>query len=74
MSEFPELGFYVLAGGAGSSRDLLQEVRDGEALRPAAASAGDLGGEGQVLCGGAQIVDRHLELVDPVSGHQRVQL
>ena len=32
MSEFPELGFYALAGEADSSRDLLQEVRDGEAL------------------------------------------
>ena len=31
MSEFPELGFYALAGEADSSRDLLQEVRDGEA-------------------------------------------
>ena len=32
MSEFPELGFYALAGEPGSSQDLLQEVRDGEAL------------------------------------------
>ena len=29
---FPELGFYALAGEADSSRDLLQEVRAGEAL------------------------------------------
>ena len=32
MSEFPELGFYALAGHADSSRDLLQEVSDGEAM------------------------------------------
>jgi len=32
MTEFPELGFYALAGAADSSRRLLPEVRDGEAL------------------------------------------
>ena len=32
MSEFPELGFYALAGQPDSSRDLLQEVSDGEAM------------------------------------------
>ena len=32
MSEFPELGFYGLAGEADSSRDLLSEVTEGEAL------------------------------------------
>ena len=31
-AEFPELGFYALAGQPDSSRDLLTEVRDGEAL------------------------------------------
>ena len=31
-SEFPELGFYGLAGQPGSSRDLIAEVREGEAL------------------------------------------
>jgi probable F420-dependent oxidoreductase len=31
-SHFPELGFYGLAGGAQSPRDLLQECRDGEEL------------------------------------------
>ena len=31
-AEFPELGFYALAGQPASSRDLLTEVRDGEAL------------------------------------------
>ena len=32
MSEFPELGFYALAGEAHSSRDLLGEVAEGEAM------------------------------------------
>ena len=32
MAEFPELGFYTLAGEAHSSRDLLDEVRSGEAM------------------------------------------
>ena len=31
-AEFPELGFYALAGQPASSRDVLTEVRDGEAL------------------------------------------
>ena len=32
MTELPELGFYTLAGQATSSRDLLDEVRTGEAM------------------------------------------
>ena len=32
MPEFPELGFYALAGQPASSRDVLEEVREGEAL------------------------------------------
>ena len=32
MDRLPELGFYALAGQAASSRDLLAEVRDGEAM------------------------------------------
>src|SRR5215210_5422435 len=32
MQRFAELGFYTLAGQAPSSRDLIQEVRDAEAM------------------------------------------
>ena len=32
QQEFPELGFYALAGQADSSRDLIDEVRQGEAM------------------------------------------
>ena len=37
MAKFPELGFYTLAGSPASPRELLDEVRDAEAMGLGAA-------------------------------------
>ncbi|MCY3953966.1 MAG: TIGR03857 family LLM class F420-dependent oxidoreductase, partial [bacterium] len=60
--EFPELGFYGLAGQPASSRDLLEEVRAGEALGLGTVFISERYNkkEAGVLCGAAAAVSESI--------------
>ena len=62
--EFPELGFYALAGQPGSSRDVLAEVREGEALGLGAVFVSERYNrkEAGVLCGAAAAVSESITI------------
>ena len=62
--EFPELGFYALAGQPGSSRDLLEEVRAGEALGLGTAFISERYNkkEAASLCGAAAAVSESITI------------
>lgn len=63
-SEFPELGFYGLAGQPASSRDILDEVRDGEALGLGTAFISERYNkkEAGALCGAAAAVSESITI------------
>jgi len=62
--EFPELGFYGLAGQPASSRDLLGEVREGEALGLGTAFISERYNkkEAAALCGAAAAVSESITI------------
>ena len=62
--EFPELGFYGLAGQPASSRDVLDEVRDGEALGLGTAFISERYNkkEAGALCGAAAAVSESITI------------
>ena len=69
MSEFPELGFYALAGHADSSRDLLHEVADGEALGLGTVFISERynGKEVATLCGAAAAASETITIATGVT-------
>jgi probable F420-dependent oxidoreductase len=66
-----ELGFYVLAGQARSTRDALQELRDGEALGFGTAFVSERYNkkEAGVLCGAAGAVTERLRIQTAATNH-----
>ncbi len=62
--EFPELGFYGLAGQPASSRDLLEEVREGEAMGLGTAFISERYNkkEAATLCGAAAAVSESITI------------
>lgn len=62
--EFPELGFYGLAGQPASSRDLLDEVREGEALGLGSVFISERYNkkEAATLCGAAAAVSESITI------------
>ena len=71
MSEFPELGFFALAGEAGSSRDLLQEVRDGESMGLGTVFLSERYNKKEVAaqCGAAAAVSETITISTGVTNH-----
>jgi alkanesulfonate monooxygenase SsuD/methylene tetrahydromethanopterin reductase-like flavin-dependent oxidoreductase (luciferase family) len=71
----PELGFYALAGQPDSSRDILQEVRDAEAMRLGTAfiSERDNLKETAMLCGAAGAVSERIKLQTATTDHNTRQ-
>ena len=63
-AEFPELGFYGLAGQPASSRDLLEEVREGEAMGLGTAFISERYNkkEAATLCGAAAAVSESITI------------
>lgn len=70
-TRFPELGFYALAGAAHSSRDLLDEVRSGEAMGLGTAWISERYDrkEAATLCGAAGAVTEHLRIATAATNH-----
>lgn len=68
---FPELGFYALAGSAASSRDLLDEVRDGEAMGFGTAFISERFDkkEAATLSGAAGAVTEHMTIATAATNH-----
>ncbi len=68
---FPELGFYALAGQANSSRDLLDEVRDGERMGFGTAFISERYNkkEAATLCGAAAAVSDNITIATGVTNH-----
>ena len=66
-----ELGFYVLAGQAASTRDALQELRDGEALGFGTAFVSERYDkkEAGALCGAAGAVTERLRIQTAATNH-----
>jgi probable F420-dependent oxidoreductase len=66
-----ELGFYVLAGQAKSTRDALQELRDGESLGLGTAFVSERYNkkEAGVLCGAAGAVTERLRIQTAATNH-----
>ena len=71
MSEFPELGFYALAGAADSSRDLIDEVRAGEAAGLATVFISERYNKKEVaaLCGAAAAASETITISTGVTNH-----
>ncbi len=69
--QFPELGFYGLAGHAESSRELLQEVRDGEALGLGTCFISERYNkkEAATLCGAAAAVTDSITIETAATNH-----
>lgn len=67
----PELGFYTLAGQPRSSRDLVQEVRDGEAMGFGTAFVSERYNlkEAATLCGAAGAVSDHIRIQTATTNH-----
>lgn len=70
-TEFPELGFYALAGHAPSSRHLLDEVRDGEAMGFGTAFISERYNkkEAATLCGAAGAVTERITIATAATNH-----
>jgi len=70
-TEFPELGFYALAGHAPSSRDLIDEVRDGEAMGFGTAFISERYNkkEAATLCGAAGAVTDRITIATAATNH-----
>ena len=64
MRELPELGFYALAGAADSSRDLINEVKAGEAMRLGTVFISERYNKKEVaaLCGAAAAVSETITI------------
>lgn len=71
MTTFDELGFYTLAGQAGSSRDLLDEVRQGEAMGLGTVFVSERYDkkEAATLCGAAGAVSERLRIQTATTNH-----
>jgi probable F420-dependent oxidoreductase len=71
MQRFPELGFYTLAGQAPSSRDLIQEVRDAEAMGLGTAWISERYDkkEAATLSGAAGAVSEHITIATAATNH-----
>jgi probable F420-dependent oxidoreductase len=67
----PELGFYALAGQPDSSRDLLEEVRDAEALGLGTAFISERYNlkEAATLCGAAGAVSERIKIQTATTNH-----
>ncbi|NNE74356.1 MAG: TIGR03857 family LLM class F420-dependent oxidoreductase [Acidimicrobiales bacterium] len=67
----PELGFYALSGQAASSRDLLDEVRQGEAMGFGTAFISERYNkkEAATLCGAAGAVTEHITIATAATNH-----
>lgn len=70
-TEFPELGFYALAGHAPSSRHLIDEVRDGEAMGFGTAFISERYNkkEAATLCGAAGAVTDRITIATAATNH-----
>jgi probable F420-dependent oxidoreductase len=71
MSTYPELGFYLLAGAAESPRDLIQEVKDAEAMGLGAAFISERFNvkEAVTLSGAAGAVSNELRIITAATNH-----
>ena len=71
MSELPELGFYALAGEPDSSRDLIDEVRAGEALGLGTVFISERYNKKEVAvqCGAAAAVSETITISTGVTNH-----
>ena len=71
MRTFDELGFYGLAGQAGSSRDLLDEVREGEAMGFGTVFISERYDkkEAATLCGAAGAVSDRIRIETAATNH-----
>ena len=69
--EFPELGFYTLAGHANSSRDLLEQVRQGEAMGLGTAFISERYNkkEAATLSGAAAAVSENIAIATAATNH-----
>jgi len=70
-TEFPELGFYALAGHAPSSRHLLDEIRDGEEMGFGTAFISERYNkkEAATLCGAAGAVTDRITIATAATNH-----
>lgn len=70
-ASLPELGCYLLAGQPDSSRDLIAEVRDAEALGLGAAFISERYNkkEAATLCGAAGAASEHIRIVTAATNH-----
>ncbi len=68
---FPELGFYTLAGAPQSPRELIDEVRDAEAMGLGAAFISERFNikEAATLCGAAGAVSEELRIITGATNH-----
>ena len=71
MRTFDELGFYTLAGQAASSRDLLDEVRQGEAMGLGTVFVSERYDkkEAATLCGAAGAVSERIRIQTATTNH-----
>lgn len=71
MATFPELGFYTLAGAPRSPRDLLDEVRDAEAMGLGAAFISERFNikEASTLSGAAGAVSDDIRIITGATNH-----
>lgn len=71
MASHPELGFYTLAGAPKSPRELIDEVRDAEALGLGAAFVSERYNikEACTLCGAAGAVSEEIRIITGATNH-----
>ncbi len=71
MATYPELGFYTLAGAPDSPRDILREVRDGEAMGLGAAFISERFNvkEAATLSGAAAAVSERIRIITGATNH-----
>ncbi|WP_420452344.1 TIGR03857 family LLM class F420-dependent oxidoreductase [Ilumatobacter sp.] len=71
MARHPELGFYTLAGAPGSPRELLDEVRDAEAMGLGACFVSERFNvkEASTLCGAAAAVSEEVRIITAATNH-----
>ena len=72
----PELGCYLLAGQPDSSRDLVAEVRDAEALGLGAAFISERYNkkEAGALCGAAGAASERIRIITAATNHNRISI
>jgi probable F420-dependent oxidoreductase len=71
VQQHPELGFYTLAGGAQSPRDIITEVRDAEAMGLGAVFISERFNvkEAVTLSGAAGAVSEHMRIITGATNH-----